>query len=336
MTMSEAADKAARKAKKAAMKSEAEKLGISYAELKAQKKKDGKKREASSLVPEEHTRDMKRMRTWSKDLTEQDSAKRRTRSMDAAEEKKNELSVSPDQWRTQNSITVKGHGASSGKDAPAPYLQFEDAPFSPAVLKTLKQAGFAAPTSIQSQAWPIAIQGADMINIAKTGSGKTCGFLLPSFHQHLQARGTQRSASAGSRFPMMLILAPTRELAVQIMEEAQRFGRPLGIGSVCCYGGAPKYPQIAALQRGVECVIATPGRLNDLLEMRKANLTNIQFVVLDEADRMLVRTSPRQNKTITVDVYVCFLLFAHNFFSRHFLYLNLPGHGFRATDSLYS
>lgn len=89
----------------------------------------------------------------------------------------------------------------------------------------------------------------------------------------------------------MLILAPTRELSVQIMEEAQKFGRPLGIRTVCCYGGASKYPQIAALERGVECVIATPGRLNDLLEMRKANLSKIKFLVLDEADRMLVSSA---------------------------------------------
>jgi ATP-dependent RNA helicase DDX5/DBP2 len=92
--------------------------------------------------------------------------------------------------------------------------------------------------------------------------------------------------------PVLLVLAPTRELSVQIMEECQKFGRPVGMRSVCCYGGASKYPQIAALERGVEVVIATPGRLNDLLEMRKADLSNIQYLVLDEADRMLdmVRT----------------------------------------------
>lgn len=87
--------------------------------------------------------------------------------------------------------------------------------------------------------------------------------------------------------PVLLVLAPTRELSVQIMEEAQKFGRPLGIRTVCCYGGASKGPQIGALERGVECIIATPGRLNDLIEMRKADLSHIQYLVLDEADRML-------------------------------------------------
>ena len=83
----------------------------------------------------------------------------------------------------------------------------------------------------------------------------------------------------------MLVLAPTRELAIQIMEETQKFGRPIGIRSVCCYGGSPKYAQIQALQRGVECVIATPGRINDLIEMKKADLSGVQFVTFDEADR---------------------------------------------------
>ena len=85
----------------------------------------------------------------------------------------------------------------------------------------------------------------------------------------------------------MLVLAPTRELSVQIMEEAVKFGRPLAIRSLCCYGGSSKYPQIAALQRGVECLIATPGRLNDLIEMGKVDLSGIEYLVLDEADRML-------------------------------------------------
>ncbi len=121
-----------------------------------------------------------------------------------------------------------------------------------------------------------------MICIAKTGSGKTCGFLLPSFHQFIQNKG-QRNGKG----PMMIVLAPTRELACQILDETQKFGRPNGIRSVCCYGGAPKYPQIAALDRGVECVIATPGRINDLIEMKKVDLSSVRFVVLDEADRML-------------------------------------------------
>jgi len=129
------------------------------------------------------------------------------------------------------------------------------------------------------------VAGHDLISIAKTGSGKTCGFLMPVFHQH--EKSGQKFVRGQKVKPILLVLAPTRELSVQILDEAQKFGRALDIRSVCCFGGSSKYPQIAALERGVECVIATPGRLNDLLEMRKADLSGIKFLVLDEADRML-------------------------------------------------
>ena len=117
---------------------------------------------------------------------------------------------------------------------------------------------------------------------------ETCGFLLPAFHQFLKEQEAAKGYTGkpvSSNKPKLLVLAPTRELSVQIMEEAAKFGRLLGIRSLCCYGGSPKYPQIAALQKGVECVIATPGRLNDLIEMRRADLSGIQFLVLDEVRR---------------------------------------------------
>ena len=141
-----------------------------------------------------------------------------------------------------------------------------------------------------AQAWPIAAKGEDMICIAKTGSGKTVGFLLPSLHQFLLAGGrpkNQRPGNMAENGPVLLVLAPTRELACQIMEESQRFGRSCGARTICCYGGSNKFPQIAAFERGIEVVIATPGRLNDLLEMKKADLSRVRFLVLDEADRML-------------------------------------------------
>jgi ATP-dependent RNA helicase DDX5/DBP2 len=261
-------EKAAKKARKDALKKEADTLGISYEELKKQKKERKKKREADQLQDGEHESELKRMRTWSKDYDEDPSVKkRRTRSMDKAEEEKEQESISPEAWRREHGIKVQGHGAhQSAVDFADPFLKFTDTPYCPAIIKAFQQAGFDAPTHIQSQAWPIAIKGQDMICIAKTGSGKTLGFLLPALHQHLGNRQSIKRGQVTS--PVLLVLAPTRELAVQIMEEAQKFGRVLGIRSVCCYGGAPKYPQIAALSRGVECVIATPGRLNDLLEMK--------------------------------------------------------------------
>ena len=128
---------------------------------------------------------------------------------------------------------------------------------------------------------------------------ETCGFLLPAFHRFMQDDLGKKPSGGSSNYrssgpaasspshPRLLVLAPTRELSIQIMEEAVKFGKTIGIRTVCCYGGSPKYPQIAAIQRGVDCIIATPGRLNDIIEMKRINLSKVQFLVLDEADRML-------------------------------------------------
>jgi ATP-dependent RNA helicase DDX5/DBP2 len=105
--------------------------------------------------------------------------------------------------------------------------------------------------------------------------------LLPAFHQFLESKPATARSTVGSP-PQLLVLAPTRELSTQILDEAVKFGRRLGIRCVCCYGGAPKYPQIAAVAKGVDCIIATPGRLNDLITMKHINLTGIKFFVLDE------------------------------------------------------
>ena len=290
-------DEAKKTERKEKLKAEAEKLGISYKELKAQKKASKEKkrtREVDTLTNDSDQERMKRMRSWSKDdkdltgagMNGGEEKKRRTRSMDAKENEKDEVVQTAAEWRKEQSITVKGHGKYHGLGAesmPAPFLKFSDAPFNQTVQRSFQQAGFDKPTAIQSQAWPIAIRGDDMICVAKTGSGKTCGFLLPSIHQHLESMGSK--ANRGFRSPVLLVLAPTRELAVQIMEETRKFGRPMGISSVCCYGGSSKYPQIAQLERGVDCIICTPGRINDLLEMRKADLSKVKYLVLDEADR---------------------------------------------------
>ena len=319
-------------AKKAALKEEAKKLGISYDELKKRNKK--KRREAEALESAEHATESKRMRSWSKgddedmkgkksssssgssssstkhkndttDSNERETKRRRTRSMDAAEERKvlqeNAAETNPEEWRKEHQIIIQGHGSNASNAIPNPFLLFEQAPFCDSIQRAFRTAGYEKPTAIQSQAWPIGIQRIDMICVAKTGSGKTCGFLMPAFHQHLEeTKNSSGSARRGGYTkPSLLVLAPTRELSVQIMEECQKFGRAIGIRSVCCYGGSPKYAQISALSRGVEVVIATPGRLNDLLEMRKADLSNIKYLVLDEADRMLDMVRP--------DVYVCLL-----------------------------
>ena len=168
--------------RKARLKDEAKELGISYEEMKKRDKKRHK-REAELLETEEHKQEAKRLRTWSRDeadgSNEASEKRRRTRSMDTAEEKKvllDESDLSPEEWRKSHSITIQGHGANRSPSVPAPYMSFQDAPFNDAVQRTFKQAGFDKPTPIQAQSWPLAIQRKDMICIAKTGSGKTCGY----------------------------------------------------------------------------------------------------------------------------------------------------------------
>ena len=173
-----------------------------------------------------------------------------------------------------------------GTNIPKPIRSFEESSFPPYIMSTLKGLGFAAPTGIQCQGWPMAMSGRDMIGIAETGSGKTLAYLLPSM-VHIEAQPKLRAGDG----PIALVLAPTRELAVQIQEEVQKFcgnqSSGIRLRSTCVYGGVPKYPQARELQRGVEILIATPGRLIDLLETGKTNLRRVTYLVLDEADRML-------------------------------------------------
>ena len=153
-------------------------------------------------------------------------------------------------------------------------------------MAPLAAAGFTAPSPIQALAWPIACGAPprDLIAVAKTGSGKTLGFLLPAFKHLADARPYPNRGDP----PKVLCLAPTRELAVQIHDEAVKFGKgSCGVRSVVCFGGAPKSQQIRQLQAGADVLVATPGRLNDLLEMRRADVSQVSFLVFDEADRMV-------------------------------------------------
>ncbi|XP_034207207.1 DEAD-box ATP-dependent RNA helicase 46 isoform X2 [Prunus dulcis] len=145
----------------------------------------------------------------------------------------------------------------------------------------VQNAGFSSPTPIQAQSWPVALQSRDIVAIAKTGSGKTLGYLLPGFI-HLK-----RSRNDPQLGPTVLVLSPTRELATQIQDEAVKFGKSSRISCVCLYGGAPKGPQLRDIDRGADVVVATPGRLNDILEMKRISLHQVSYLVLDEADRML-------------------------------------------------
>ncbi|CAN7113341.1 unnamed protein product [Brassica rapa subsp. narinosa] len=183
--------------------------------------------------------------------------------------------ISPDAYCRRHEITV------SGGQVPPPLMSFETTGFPPELLREVLGAGFSAPTPIQAQSWPIAMQGRDIVAIAKTGSGKTLGYLIPAF-MHLQ-----RIRNDSRMGPTILVLSPTRELATQIQDEAVKFGRSSRISCTCLYGGAPKGPQLRDLERGADIVVATPGRLNDILEMRRISLRQVSYLVLDEADRML-------------------------------------------------
>ena len=169
-----------------------------------------------------------------------------------------------------------------GTDIPKPIESFEETGFPDYVLSEVKAQGFPKPTAIQCQGWPMALSGRDMIGIAATGSGKTLSYCLPGI-VHINA---QPPLSRGDG-PIVLVLAPTRELAVQIQTECSKFGRSSRIRNTCVYGGVPKGQQIRDLARGSEICIATPGRLIDMLESGKTNLRRVTYLVLDEADRML-------------------------------------------------
>ncbi|CAE6928594.1 RH14 [Symbiodinium sp. CCMP2456] len=167
-----------------------------------------------------------------------------------------------------------------GEQVPGAVTTFQQAQtmFPDILVHKLIEAGFTAPTPIQAHTWAIGVAGSDLIGIAKTGSGKTLAFLMPGFLKITQTR---------SRLPQLCVLAPTRELACQIESEADRFGRAAGIRTACCYGGAPRGQQLGALRRGAQVIVACPGRLNDFLSSGAVNLSNVSYLVLDEADRML-------------------------------------------------
>mmetsp|Transcript_4020 Transcript_4020/g.8665 ORF Transcript_4020/g.8665 Transcript_4020/m.8665 type:complete len:592 (-) Transcript_4020:82-1857(-) len=162
----------------------------------------------------------------------------------------------------------------------APFTTFNSCTFPKQIMASIHALGFSSPTPIQAYCWPVSSEGRDLIGIAKTGSGKTLAFLLPPFTKFLNTRPDYRS-------PCMLVMAPTRELACQIQEQAERFGRRIGIQSVCVYGGAPRYAQQREIRQGRHLIVGTPGRLNDFLESGQLGLTLCQYLVLDEADRML-------------------------------------------------
>ncbi len=162
-------------------------------------------------------------------------------------------------------------------------MNFETLGLAPALLRALTEQGYTEPTPIQSAAIPVAIEGRDLLAGAQTGTGKTAAFALPLLDRLYVA--TPRPSQP--KTPRALVLTPTRELAAQVHESIRTYGRYVNARSTTIFGGVSMQPQVDALRRGVDVVVATPGRLIDHIERRSVNLSGIELLVLDEADRML-------------------------------------------------
>lgn len=169
-----------------------------------------------------------------------------------------------------------------GTNVPKPVLSFGESSLPDDVLEVVREnPKFKAPTPIQAQAWPVALQGRDLIGISQTGSGKTLAFILPAI---VHAAAAQEAGRDG---PTVLVMAPTRELAMQIETEAQPYAEAAGLSSLAVFGGMGMKRQGEKLKEGVDILIATPGRLLGFVELGEVKLDNITYLVLDEADRML-------------------------------------------------
>jgi ATP-dependent RNA helicase RhlE len=164
-------------------------------------------------------------------------------------------------------------------------MQFSDLGLVEPLLKAIQEAGYSTPTPIQAQAIPAVLNGGDLLAGAQTGTGKTAGFTLPLLHKLVSSISTQ--PAGGKRVVRALILTPTRELAAQVEESVRVYGKYLPIRSMVMFGGVGMSPQIDALRRGVDVLVATPGRLLDHHQQGTLDLSHVEYFVLDEADRML-------------------------------------------------
>jgi ATP-dependent RNA helicase RhlE len=164
-------------------------------------------------------------------------------------------------------------------------MNFDELNLAPAILKAVREQGYETPTAIQEQAIPLVLAGHDLLGGAQTGTGKTAAFTLPVLHRLSMARSAQNKfGGTGIR---ALVLTPTRELAAQVEESIRTYGKYLQLSSTVIFGGVGMNPQISKLKKGVDILVATPGRLLDLLQQGMLDLGQVQMLVLDEADRML-------------------------------------------------
>ena len=174
-----------------------------------------------------------------------------------------------------------------------PTLSFSDLGLDAAVLKALRDVGYETPSAIQAATIPPLLAGRDVIGMAQTGTGKTAAFALPILSQ----------IDPGASKPQALVLAPTRELALQVCEAFERYAAHLkGVSVLPIYGGQGYGTQLSALRRGVQVVVGTPGRIMDHLDKRTLDLSELRFLVLDEADEMLRMGFAEDVETILAEI----------------------------------
>ncbi|WOL04222.1 DEAD-box ATP-dependent RNA helicase 37-like [Canna indica] len=175
----------------------------------------------------------------------------------------------------------------SGENVPQAVSTFAEIDLGEAVNENVRRCKYVKPTPVQRHAIPILLARRDLMACAQTGSGKTAAFCFPIIGGIMKEPPSQRQRGSRTAYPQALILSPTRELSIQIHEEARKFSYQTGVRVVVAYGGAPINQQLRELERGVDILVATPGRLVDLLERARVSLQNIRYLALDEADRML-------------------------------------------------
>jgi superfamily II DNA/RNA helicase len=180
--------------------------------------------------------------------------------------------------------TVDTNAPAESSDSPVS-ITFADFGLDPRIQKAIGEQGYSTPTPIQAQAIPHVLAGKDLMGAAQTGTGKTAAFVLPIIQKLLP--GSSSSASPARHPIRALVLTPTRELAVQVSENAANYSRHTDLRSTVVFGGVDMQPQVAQLRNGIEILIATPGLLLDHLGSKTANLSQVEILVLDEADRML-------------------------------------------------
>ncbi|CAL9245908.1 unnamed protein product [Arabidopsis halleri] len=175
----------------------------------------------------------------------------------------------------------------SGGDVPPPVNTFADIDLGDALNLNIRRCKYVRPTPVQRHAIPILLAERDLMACAQTGSGKTAAFCFPIISGIMKDLHVERPRGSRAVYPFAVILSPTRELACQIHDEAKKFSYQTGVKVVVAYGGTPIHQQLRELERGVDILVATPGRLNDLLERARVSMEMIKFLALDEADRML-------------------------------------------------